>query len=151
MARFGRRSNEKLDTIDLRLATVLRAVIQHTDFTVLTGRRGRAAQEEARSTGKSKAGWPDSAHNCPLHQDGCPKEQWPEDSEMLSRAVDVAPWPIDWNDTKAFSLLAGRILQEAGHHGLSLRWGGDWDGDGKTRDNRFNDLPHFEIKRDGVG
>ena len=29
--------------------------------------------------------------------------------------------------------------------GIKLRWGGDWDGDWQTRDNTFDDLPHFEL------
>lgn len=150
MPRFGRRSQEHLKTIDPKLQSVLYEVIRYMDFTILCGRRGRAAQEEARATGKSKVGWPNSAHNCPFHQDDTPKEEWPEDDEMLSRAVDIAPWSsqaphIDWDDPKPFALLAGRILQEAATQGVSVRWGGDWDSDGETRDNRFNDLPHFEL------
>jgi peptidoglycan L-alanyl-D-glutamate endopeptidase CwlK len=26
-----------------------------------------------------------------------------------------------------------------------MRWGGDWDGDGDTKDERFFDGPHFEL------
>jgi len=29
--------------------------------------------------------------------------------------------------------------------GYPLRWGGDWDGDTETNDNRFDDLVHFEL------
>jgi peptidoglycan L-alanyl-D-glutamate endopeptidase CwlK len=151
MPTFGRRSQREFDTLDERLQTILRNVIRETDFTILQGRRGRAEQEEARATGRSKVGWPNSKHNCPLPQDGFPRDQWPEDPERRSLAVDVAPWKrrephIDWDDVKAFALLAGRILQEAANQGVELRWGGDWDMDGNTRDNKFNDLPHFEIR-----
>lgn len=34
----------------------------------------------------------------------------------------------------------GKLGQKVG-----LRWGGDWDGDGQTTDERFVDLPHFEL------
>lgn len=27
-----------------------------------------------------------------------------------------------------------------------IRWGGDWDGDGQTIDEKFVDLPHFEVR-----
>ena len=29
---------------------------------------------------------------------------------------------------------------------VNVRWGGDWDSDGETKDNRFDDLVHVEIK-----
>jgi len=29
---------------------------------------------------------------------------------------------------------------------LNLRWGGDWDGDGRSDDERFLDRPHFELR-----
>jgi len=29
--------------------------------------------------------------------------------------------------------------------GIRLRWGGDWDGDTELDDNKFDDLPHFEL------
>lgn len=35
---------------------------------------------------------------------------------------------------------AGKIGQA-----LGLRWGGDWDGDGRSDDERFLDYPHFEL------
>jgi hypothetical protein len=30
---------------------------------------------------------------------------------------------------------------------LKIRWGGDWDMYTKTKDNKFDDLVHFEIKK----
>ena len=27
----------------------------------------------------------------------------------------------------------------------AVRWGGDWDGDGDWRDERFLDMPHYEL------
>jgi hypothetical protein len=29
--------------------------------------------------------------------------------------------------------------------GIKIRWGGDWNGDWKVKDNHFDDLPHFEL------
>jgi len=36
------------------------------------------------------------------------------------------------------------LLVEA--RALKVRWGGDWDGDGRSDDERFLDRPHFELK-----
>ena len=30
---------------------------------------------------------------------------------------------------------------------LKIRWGGDWDMDTQTKDNKFDDLVHFELKK----
>jgi peptidoglycan L-alanyl-D-glutamate endopeptidase CwlK len=38
------------------------------------------------------------------------------------------------------------MFAAAAELGVSLRWGGDWDGDGSRRDHSFIDLPHFELK-----
>jgi peptidoglycan L-alanyl-D-glutamate endopeptidase CwlK len=29
--------------------------------------------------------------------------------------------------------------------GIKIRWGGDWNGDLQFRDEKFKDLPHFEL------
>ena len=38
------------------------------------------------------------------------------------------------------------VLGIASQMGLNIRWGGDWNQDTKTKDNKFDDLVHFEIK-----
>ena len=149
MPTFGARSKRERATIDLRLVAVLDHVIVDTDFTILKGRRGRADQGEAKATGASNADWPDSNHNCPIPEDGVPLREWREDPDGLSRAVDVAPWPIDWKDQRQFAYLAGRIVQAGKDMGIRIRAGMDWDEDGqgvwRDRDESFLDMPHFEL------
>ncbi len=65
MPTFGARSRRHLQTLHPSLSSVLEAVIQDVDFTILCGRRGKAEQEEHRATGRSQVGWPYSKHNCP--------------------------------------------------------------------------------------
>ena len=60
-------------------------------------------------------------------------------------AVDVAPYPIAWDDRERQTLFAGYVLATAKALGVELRWGGDWDGDTEVRDNQFDDLVHFEL------
>jgi len=31
--------------------------------------------------------------------------------------------------------------------GVKVIWGGDWNGDGETKDNNFDDLVHIELKK----
>ena len=78
--------------------------------------------------GNSKVQFPNSKHN-----------------SLPSLAVDAAPYPIDWNDKKRFALFAGFVLGIAATKGIRLRWGGDWNMNYITLDNRFDDLPHFEL------
>ena len=129
MAHFGTRSNAHLNTVDPRLQSICDEVIQYYDFTVICGHRDEAAQTEAHATGASKKQWPHSNHNA-----------------LPSKALDVAPWPIDWQDARAFSFLAGLLSAAAERAGFSLRWGSDWDGDGGTREHSFQDTGHLEIK-----
>lgn len=128
MPTFSKLSAERLATCDERLQKLLREAIKHVDFTVLCGHRGEDEQEDAFRTGKSKVHWPDSKHN-----------------SRPSMAVDVAPYPIDWNDHKTFARLAGYIERIAQEQGVSIRWGGDFDGNWRSGDS-FVDLPHLELR-----
>jgi len=128
MPSFSSSSKEKLSQCDQRLQDVLNEVVKHFDCTVMCGHRGEEEQNEAYRTGRSKLQFPQSKHN------GLP-----------SMAVDVAPYPIDWNDIKRFHYFAGFVVGIAAAKGITLRYGGDWDRDTQLKDNNFNDLPHFEI------
>ena len=131
MPKFGTRSASKLATCHHDIRMVLEKVVQRFDCTVLEGRRSKERQDELFAQGLSKVKWPNSKHNCP---DGEP-----------SKAVDVVPYPIDWEDTNRMRYFAGVVMGTAWAMGVKLRWGGDWDRDTELKDNRFNDLPHFEL------
>lgn len=129
MPHFGRRSLHRLRTADPRLQTLFTRVVQTYDCTILEGHRGEEAQNAAFAAGKSKLRWPNGNHNA-----------------YPSKAVDVAPYPVDWSDTKRFYHFAGFVQATAAELGIPIRWGGDWDRDYDLNDQRFNDLVHFEIK-----
>lgn len=126
MATFSKISEERLKECHEDIQSVLRAVIHDFDFSVLCGYRGEEEQNKAYDDGKSTLKYPQSKHN-----------------RMPSMAVDIAPYPINWNDEKRFHELAGRVLETAALMGIVMKWGGHW----KT----LKDLPHFElaIKREG--
>jgi peptidoglycan L-alanyl-D-glutamate endopeptidase CwlK len=138
MPSFGTKSRERLDTCEERLQRVLERVVVGFDCTVLEGHRGQAAQDAAFASGASQKRWPDGNHNA-----------------VPSRAVDAAPWPVDWGEegdakrrqaaVRRFYLFAGYVLGVATELGVALRWGGDWDGDRDLADQTFNDLVHFEL------
>lgn len=128
MNKFSQKSLERLNTCHPDLQKVFNKVIENYDCTIICGHRGKDEQDEAVRLGNSKLEWPNSKHN-----------------QLLSLAVDVAPYPLDWNDTSRFYHFAGYVLAVANLMGVKLRWGGDWNGDLKFRDEKFKDLPHFEL------
>ena len=129
MPRFGKRSRSRLSTCDDRLQDLFKEVVKHFDCSVIQGHRGKADQNKAFDEGRSKLRYPDGNHNA-----------------TPSKAVDVAPYPIDWSDRDRFHYFSGFVLGIASQMGLKIRWGGDWDRDTQVKDNKFDDLPHFEIR-----
>ena len=128
MPRFGKRSKERLATCDERLQEVFNEVIQFVDCSVLEGHRSQERQDKLYDEGKTKVKYPNGRHN-----------------SSPSRAVDVTPYPVDWEDRERQTLFAGFVLGIARAKGIKLRWGGDWDMDFQVMDNRFDDFPHFEV------
>lgn len=128
MPRFSQSSLDKLATCDKRLQVIMEEAIQHIDFTVVYGFRSEEEQNKAFNGGFSKLKWPQSKHN-----------------SNPSRAIDIAPYPVDWTDHKRFIYLAGIVMGIAACKGIKLRWGGDWNSNNLFSDERFQDLAHFEL------
>ncbi len=120
MPKFSKVSELRLSTCDPRLQLVAREAIKRIDFVVLCGHRGQEAQDEAVAQGKSKLRWPHSRHN-----------------RTPAAAMDLAPYPLDWQDTDGFKRLAEVILQVARELGVAMEWGGDWPA--------LKDMDHFQL------
>ena len=129
MPYFGNKSKRNLKTCDRRLRKIFNEVIKHVDCTVLEGHRSQERQDKLYDEGKTKVKFPNGRHN-----------------KYLSLAVDVTPWPVDWDDRERQTLFAGFVIGIARSMGIKLRWGGDWDQDFLVQDNSFDDFPHFEIR-----
>ena len=128
MPTFNKTSKDRLTTCDERLQKVFMEVIKHFDCTVTEGHRGQEAQDRAFAEGKSKLKFPFGNHN-----------------SIPSKAIDVYPYPVDMNDSKRFYYFAGFVMGIATSMGIKLRFGGDWNQDTQLKDNKFQDLCHFEI------
>lgn len=129
MPKFSTASLTQLDTADIRLQKLFKKVIEYWDCQVLEGKRSEAQQRINVAKGVSKT--MDSKHVYPL--------------DKPSLAVDVAPYPIKWNDIERFYAFGGFVVGTAVSMGIKVRWGGDWDSDREFHDQTFNDLVHFEI------
>ena len=128
MPKFGKRSKERLATWDERLQRVFNEVINYVDCSVLEGHRNEERQNQLYEEGKTKVKYPNGRHNA-----------------SPSRACDVVPYPVDWNDRERFHLFAGFVLGIAYSMDIALRWGGDWNQNFEVDDNQFDDFPHFEL------
>lgn len=134
MPAYGARSKSNLEECHQDLQTIFNEVIKYLDNSIIEGHRGEAEQNEVYRKGLSKVKYPNSKHN-----------------KQPSMAVDAVPYPIDWEDTNRMRYFAGhvmgiaRLLKDRGIIDHNLRWGGDWDMDTELKDNRFQDLPHFEL------
>jgi len=121
MPEFGTASRLKLKSLEADLQTVLLEAIKEYDFAIIWGYRGEKSQNDAYATGHSRLKFPESKHNT-----------------LPSRAVDLAPYPINWDNTSEFYYLAGIIMSTANRLGIPLTWGGRWQ--------KLKDLGHFELK-----
>ena len=131
MPRFSARSRGQLATCHRDLRRLFDRVIETFDCTILEGHRSTERQAQLVREGKSKVRL--SKHNY-----------------RPSLAVDVAPYPIDWENTERFETFAAHVLATAAQLKIGIRWGGDWagvwDGEGERPKQTFDDLVHFEIK-----
>ena len=143
MPKFSNSSRSRLVTCDLRLQLLFNAVVITDDCTIIEGLRTQERQQELYRQGKSTL-------------DGVNTKSKHQSDDGISRAVDVAPYPIDWNTyqpavAKRWLDFARAVFAEAERQGISVRWGGDWDGDwdrvsDPTLDQSFNDWPHWELR-----
>ena len=81
MPKFGKRSKERLRGVDARLVSVLNELVKIMDVTIIEGLRSEQRQEKLLKEGSTKTKF--SKH-------------------ITGKAVDLAPYPIDWKDRDSF-------------------------------------------------
>ncbi|MDO4671658.1 MAG: M15 family metallopeptidase [Porphyromonadaceae bacterium] len=128
---LGKRSLENLRGVHPDLVKVVRRAIELTevDFKVIEGRRSETRQRQLVVNGKSQI--MNSRH-------------------LTGHAVDCAPLVggiIPWDNRGAFAAVSRAMFAAADELGIPLRWGGDWNQNGSSDDERFYDGPHFELPR----
>ena len=117
---FSNRSLQRLSGCHHDLEKIMNTLIQEMDVTILCGYRNQVEQNKSYLHGKSKLKYPSSKHN-----------------KKPSLAVDVAPYPIDWNDIDRFKDMVKRIKRIAKNLGIEIRCGADFI--------TFKDYPHIEL------
>jgi len=133
---FSAASQAELDTCHLDLVRLFSEIAMYRNCSIFEGRRGEAKQNEMFRTGLSELEYPNSKHNVLVPTD-------------LSLAVDAGPYfpgeGIPWEDRERWLTWGGFVLGVAAGMGIGLRHGGDWDGDWLHTDQKFHDMPHFEL------
>ncbi|WP_180297539.1 M15 family metallopeptidase [Snodgrassella alvi] len=143
MYKLSNRSLQRLYGVDASLVKVVKRAIELTrqDFMVTEGLRtheqccinygkGRTAQQCSLKGVPAKYAQPDLSKVTWLNNPFASKH-------VTGRAIDLIPYPIDWNDLKKFHLIAAAMKQAAAELGVRIIWGGDWKSS--------KDYPHFEI------
>lgn len=122
--KFSEKSLRNLDGVDVRLVALCTETLKVIDFAVDDGVRTIEEQRANVARGKS----------------------WTMNSKHLEgKAVDLHPVPLNWQDTEMFCVLAGVIRGVADRLGLTIRWGGDWNRNDSTADEKKRDYGHFEL------
>lgn len=137
MPKFSKRSKDNLATADTKLQQLFNAVIEEFDCTVIYGYRTPEEQFELFKKGREKKdGWWVKTGKTVTNLDGSIKKS--KHNYYPSKAVDVVPFPLDWNDINSFKLLAKVVKEKALELNIEITWGGDWVS--------LKDYPHWEIK-----
>lgn len=138
---LGQRSLARLDGVHPDMVRVIKRAAAMArpdeDFTVLEGVRTLARQKELYAQGRTKPG--------PIVTWTLKSNHFRNAKTGFGHAVDLAPFPIDWKATARFDALANLIFRAASIEGVLIRWGADWDQDGKPRERGESDSPHFEL------
>lgn len=136
MPKFSKKSLEYLNKCHPDIIIVCNELIKHVDFTVLSS-TVRTIEDQRRFVAEGKSKTMDSKHLIGVKRD-------------RSDAVDITPYPVDWNDRFRQYYLAGYFLGIAnmlfsfGVIKSRFRWGGDWSQNNNFKDETFVDPEHFE-------
>lgn len=134
---FGTRSMMRLVGVDDSLVRVAKLAISKSpfDFTVVEGKRTLQRQTELYAQGRTKPGKVVTWTMKSKHLDG--------------KAIDLAPCDangrIDWTDIDKFKKIASLMFWAAEELNVKIRWGGDWNQNGRPHEKGETDSPHFEL------
>jgi peptidoglycan L-alanyl-D-glutamate endopeptidase CwlK len=140
---LGAQSRANLRGVHPDLIQVVERAIKLSpvDFSVLEGVRTPARQKELYAQGRTKPGqivtWTLTSNHF-AKADG------------YGHAIDLVPYPVDWEGPARFpkfDAIAKAMFTASEEVGVPIRWGADWDRDGKPRERGETDSPHFELAR----
>jgi peptidoglycan L-alanyl-D-glutamate endopeptidase CwlK len=127
---FSQSSRNRLKDVHPDLIAVLEKALSYNviDFTVLPDGGARNFQKQKDLVAKGASQTLKSKHL--IQKDG------------YGHAVDVAPYPVDFENLPRFYLMATTIFRAANELGVKIEWGGHWK--------NFKDYPHFQLVTKGA-
>ncbi|WP_100123765.1 M15 family metallopeptidase [Snodgrassella alvi] len=143
MYKLSIRSLQRLYGVDVSLVRVVKRAIEITsqDFMVTEGLR--TYEQCCINYGKGRTALQCSVKGVPAKyaQPGLSKVTWLNNpfasKHATGKAIDLVPYPVDWNDLKKFHMIAVAMKQAATELKVKIVWGGDWKSS--------KDYPHFEV------
>lgn len=136
---LGKRSKDNLVGVHPVLIQIVQRALELSpvDFFVDCGVRTPERQAELYAQGRTKPG--------PIVTWTLKSNHFVNPRTGFGHAVDLIPLPVDWKNLKAFDDVATAMFAAAAEIGMTIRWGADWDQDGKPRERGETDSPHFEL------
>lgn len=144
---FSKLSLSRLLNVDPRMVQVVKRALEKSeiDFMVVEGLRTR--EQMMINYGKGRTAAQCTAKGVPAKyaQPGLAKVTWlsnpfnskhGDQGEGFGAAVDLAPYPLDWNDISKFKKIAEAMKAASKELSIPIVWGGDWS---------KKDYPHFEL------
>lgn len=139
--KMGERSRTNLKGVHPSMVKVVHRALEISyetkgpDFSVIEGVRAPERQKALYAQGRTKPGkivtWTLKSNHFVNPKTG------------FGHAVDL--FPGTWDDLKAFDHMARCMKQASEELKIPIRWGADWDRDGKPREKGETDSPHFEL------
>jgi len=132
--KLSNRSLRRMAGVNQKLVNIVELAIQRTpiDFGVAWMGGLRTAEEQNQ-----------------LFKDGYSKCDGYEihSKHQLGNAVDLNVFVGSKfvENKEMLCVVAGVMFACADELNINIRWGGDWDSDSDLRDNKFNDLYHYEL------
>lgn len=140
---FGKRSRDNLLGVHPDMVKVVNRALQicsqtgGPDFSVIEGVRTGQRQQQLYAQGRTTPG--------PIVTWTLKSNHFRNKVTGYGHAVDL--FPGSWSDVKLFEKMAQAMFQASKELGIPIRWGADWDRDGKFREKGETDSPHFELAR----
>ena len=149
MPKFSKSSLDKLNTAHPKLIKIMNEAIKRYDFKVLYGHRSPEEQFELFKKGRTftNGSWVKTG-SVVTNLDGTVKKS--KHNYYPSHAVDIVPYPIDWNNLQRFKDMAKIVIEVAKELNIKIIWGADWDMDGDIKEHTFIDYPHFELDKSEI-
>lgn len=143
MYKLSNRSLQRLYGVDVSLVRVVKRAIELTDQDFMVTEGVRTREQCCINYGKGRTEQQCSLKGVPVKyaQPSLSKVTWLNNpfasKHTTGKAIDLIPYPVDWNDLKKFHMIAAAMKQAAAELGVKIKWGGDWK--------KSKDYPHFEI------